>query len=112
MTEDQHEKALDLLEGRRLAIDASMWQAPTLTLVAQVFLLQVLTNGAVRWAVAISVAVAGVAASVTAMFALWQLHFREREFSKRVTHHASKLGISDPTRRRRDCKLHALEWKG
>jgi hypothetical protein len=33
-----------LLEGRRLDIAASMWQVPTLTVVGQAFILQVLTD--------------------------------------------------------------------
>jgi hypothetical protein len=44
MTDCQRQRALQLLEDRRLAADASMWQAPSLTLVAQAFLLTILTN--------------------------------------------------------------------
>lgn len=38
MTDAQRERAMTLLEGRRLATDNSMWQALTLTLVAQAYL--------------------------------------------------------------------------
>ena len=111
MTDDQRERAMALLEGRRLAIDASMWQAPTLTLVAQAFLLGVLTDKAVGWAVAVSVAVAGVLASGTSMFALWQLRDRERHFSERVREHAKALDLGDLNRSSERSRLHPLEWR-
>jgi hypothetical protein len=111
-TAAQREQTLQLLEGRRLAIDGSMWQAPTLTLVAQAFLLGVLTNRSVGWAIAAAVAVAGVFALATAMLALWLLHDRERHFAERVKDHAVALGLGDPNRTNQRCEVHPLEWSG
>jgi hypothetical protein len=113
MTEDEREHAmLTLLEGRRLAFDSYMWQAPTLTLVVQAFLLGVLTDKGVGWTVATSVAVAGVFACLTAMFALLLLHDRELHFSRRIARHTVALGLEDPRRTTDRRKRHWLEWKG
>lgn len=101
-----------LLEGRRLAIDGFMWQGPTLTLVVQAFLLGVLTDDEVGWTVATAIAVAGVLACLTAMYALWLLHDRERHFSERVDEHADVLGLGKLTRTNHRRKRHPLEWKG
>src|SRR5262245_707346 len=112
MTDDQRERAMTLLENRRLAIDQSMWQAPTLTLVAQAFLLSVLTDKAVNWTVATSVAGAGVLPSATAMSALWLLHDRERHFSERVKEYATMLHRGDLNRSSARARFHPLEWRG
>ncbi len=101
-----------LLEGRRLAIDGFMWQAPTLTLVVQAFLLGVLTDAHVGWTVATSVALAGVLACATAMYALRLLDDRAGNFSERVTDHALALGLGDLNRRSHRPKRHPLEWEG
>jgi hypothetical protein len=111
----QRERAsalLALLEGRRLATDSSMWQAPTLTLVAQAFLLGVLTDKSVGWGVAWAVAIAGILALLTAMLALWLLHDRERHFAERVREQAALLGLGNPNRTSRRSKRHLLEWPG
>jgi hypothetical protein len=115
MTDDEQtpiadERALLLLEGRRLAYDAAMWQAPTLVLIVQGFLLAVLTNSGVRFTVAVFVALAGVAALLVAGLALWQLHDREHHFSERVTAHAIGLTLGDPTRHHERRCCHLLEW--
>jgi hypothetical protein len=113
MTDNQRERALELLEGRRLATDASMWQAPSLTLVAQAFLLAILTDDDVGWTVASFVAGAGVLACLTAILALWLLHDREYDFGERVRVHAEELRLGNPNRTPKDrSKWHPLEWKG
>jgi hypothetical protein len=104
------ERALLLLEGRRLAYDAAMWQAPTLVLVVQAFLLAVLTDPGVDSTVALFVAIAGVAALLVAGIALWQLHDRERHYSERVTAQALGLTLGDPNRHRERRRRHLLEW--
>jgi hypothetical protein len=109
---DRAAMLLPVLEGRRLATDNSMWQAPTLTLVAQAFLLGVLTDRNVGWAVGSAVAVAGVLALATAMLALWLLHDRERHFAERVKDQAVELGLGDPNRATERGKGHLLEWPG
>jgi hypothetical protein len=112
MKDEQRTQALTLLESRRLAIDQSMWQAPTLTLVAQAFLLGVLTDQNVGWVVAAVVAGAGVVAVGVAMLALWLLHDRELDFGRRVEAHAKALGLGNPNRQHHRRKGHPLEWKG
>jgi hypothetical protein len=104
--------ALTLLEGRRQEHAAAMWQAPSLTFVAQAFLLGVLTRESVGWAVAISIAAAGVIATFTAMYALWLLSDREGHFGERVKSSALALGLGNPNRTRRRSAAHPLEWKG
>jgi hypothetical protein len=104
--------ALTLLEGGRQEHAAAMWQAPSLTFVAQAFLLGVLTREGVGWAVAISIAAAGVIATLTAMYALWLLSDREGHFGERVKSLALALGLGNPNRKSRRSAWHVLEWKG
>jgi len=106
------DEALHLLEGRRLAYDAAMWQAPALTLVAQAFLLSVLTNANVKPGVAVAITVAGVLMLVIVGLALWQLHDRERHFSKRIRRQTLALGHADPNRSTQRSRWHPLEWQG
>jgi hypothetical protein len=106
---------MQLLEGRRLAIEASMWQAPTLTIVGQAFILGVLTNRRVGLPVALLVASAGVLVSFATALALWQQRDRETLFSERIKDHASGLGWPDPRRQhlgRSRGAWHPLEWPG
>jgi hypothetical protein len=81
---DVTELRVQLLEGRRAALDASMWQVPALIVAGQAFLLQVLTDKGVGWWVAAPVAAAGALASVTAGLALWQQRDRELLYSNAV----------------------------
>ena len=97
---DEDREVLRLLEGRRLAIDAAMWQGPTLTLVAQAFLLGVLTDAHVKLAVAIAVALAGVVVVVVAGVSLMAQRGREVELSRRIEEHASAVGLPELRRRR------------
>jgi hypothetical protein len=89
---------LELLEGRRLAYDSSMWQAPALTVAAQAFLLQVLTAPGVGWWVASFVAAAGIVASAAASLSLWQQRDREQTYSEAVAALSKELGLGDPRR--------------
>ena len=89
-----------------------MWQAPTLTLIAQAFLLGVLTDEGVGWWVASAVAAAGILAALTAMLALWLLHDREHHFGERVKQQAIELGLGDPNRTSDRGNGHPLEWPG
>jgi hypothetical protein len=109
---ERHKLRLGLLEGRRLAIDGFMWQAPALTLVVQAFLLRVLTDKTVNCTVATAVAVAGILATITAALALFLLHNREFGFGKRVEMEAKALGIDPIRRTMRKGPAHVLEIKG
>jgi hypothetical protein len=40
---------LSLLDRQRAISDAAMWQAPTITIAAQAFLLQILANQEIDW---------------------------------------------------------------
>jgi hypothetical protein len=102
---------LHLLENRRLAIDQSTWQGPTLTLVVQAFLLGVLTDDGVGWAVASAVAAAGISASLVSMLALWLLHDREAHYGERVKELAATLELDDLNRTNNTGRLF-LDWKG
>jgi hypothetical protein len=87
---------LPLLESRRTSADQGMWQAPTLTIAAQAFLLTVLTdesisNGVRRW-----ILVAGIAACVAAIFSLVRLRAREILFSEAIAEACYKAGLPDP----------------
>ena len=76
----EHERAstfLALLEGRRNSIEQSMWQAPTLTIAAQAFLLGVLTDSTISDRARLAILVAGIAACVAAILALIRLRSRE-----------------------------------
>jgi hypothetical protein len=90
---------LQLLEGRRLALDESMWQVPALTVAGQAFLLQVLTDGAVGWDVAVPVMLAGATASAAAGLSLLQQWDREQLHSTIVADVAQDLDLGDPRRK-------------
>jgi hypothetical protein len=76
--------AVTILEGRRLAVDVAMWQAPTLVLIAQAFLLLVLTDRAVDFTVRLFVALAGIAALVVVGISLWQQRDRETAYRRYI----------------------------
>jgi len=89
---------LQLLEQRRLAFDAMMWEVPALTVAGQAFLLQVVTSDTVGWTVALPVAIAGVIASAATGLSLWQQGAAERLHSEEVAELAEEVGIGDPRR--------------
>ena len=95
-----------LLEGRRLAVDGAMWQAPTLTLVAQVFLLGVLTDGSVRFAIALFVALAGLTALVVVAVSLWQQRDRETTV-RRYIDDAADVPAIGPS----ECRPRPPNWR-
>jgi hypothetical protein len=90
---------LRLLEGRRLDLSSSMWQVPTLTVAAQAFLLQVLSNDDVGWSVALPIALAGAMASFAAGVSLLQQRSAERLHSREIARLAMSLGLGDPRRK-------------
>ena len=93
------EGRLRLLEGRRLDLSSSMWQVPTLTVAAQAFLLQVLSNDDIGWSVAVPVALAGALASIAAGVSLLRQWSGERLHSKEIARLAMSLGQGDPRRK-------------
>jgi hypothetical protein len=93
------DRGLALLEGRRLAIDGAMWQAPTLTLVGQVFLLTVLSDGSTRFVVRCFVALAGLSALVVVAVSLWQQRDRETTIRHYIDHAADVPAVGPSGRR-------------
>jgi hypothetical protein len=87
---------LTLLESRRSSADQGMWQAPTLTIAAQAFLLTVLTDSTVSGTARLWILVAGIAACVAAILSLVRLRFRETQFSEAIAAACDKAGLPDP----------------
>jgi hypothetical protein len=75
---------LDLLERRRGGIEQAMWQAPTITIAGQAFLLQVLTTPDVRQGARTVVMAAGVMACTAAVLSLLRLRAREVQYAEAV----------------------------
>jgi hypothetical protein len=109
MCEPEYE-ALRLLEGRRLSYDDAMWQAPTLTVLSQTFLLVILSDPSVRFGVALAIAMAGWITLFVVAIALWHLRDREEHFSERINELAGQLGVEEPTRRRVKRKGRIEPW--
>jgi hypothetical protein len=87
---------LDHLERRRNSLDQSTWQAPGLTIAAQAFLLNVLTNAAVDSFARAVILVAGVGAVLAAAASLLRLRYREVLYSEVVGRYAERARILDP----------------
>jgi hypothetical protein len=87
---------VNLLEGRRAAIEQSQWQAPTLTIAAQAFLLSVLTDEDVSTTARKAILVAGVIACVAAALALVRLRAREVLYSEAVSYACDQAELPDP----------------
>jgi hypothetical protein len=106
-------ESLKLLEGRRAGHDLAMWQAPTLTVLAQTFLLTILSDPTVNRRVALGIAIVGWAVLLMAGFALWQLRDRELHFSRRINVLAASLGMERPARPRPPRRWWPpREWQG
>ena len=87
---------IDILERRRGGIDTAAWQVQSLTLVAQTFLLQVITDKGVGWVTASFTAAAGVLTSCIAGLVLWHQFRSERAFSDAITTQLATVGAPDP----------------
>lgn len=106
-------ESLKLLERRRASYDVAMWQAPTLTVLSQTFLLTILSDHDIRFRVALWAAIAGWVTLGAVAIVLWQLRDRELHFSGRISALAGSLGMEWPTRRhvRRKLLQRPLELK-
>lgn len=94
--QDRAATFLSLLESRRSSADQGMWQAPTLTIAAQAFLLAVLTDKTVSDTARLTILVAGIAACVAAILSLVRLRAREILFSEAIADACDKAGLPDP----------------
>jgi hypothetical protein len=79
---------LELLESRRTTIDQGMWQAPSLSLVAQAFLISVLIQGHVPLGTRIVVFAAGLSTSVAALLGLLRGRAREMQYSEAIAYYS------------------------
>jgi hypothetical protein len=77
-------------------MDETAWQAPTLTIAAQAFLLTVLTDTTIDDTARFWILVAGVAGCVAAILSLIRLLARERLYSEAIGYAADKAKIPDP----------------
>jgi hypothetical protein len=87
---------LTQLESRRSSVDQQMWQAPTLTIAAQAFLLVVLTDSNVSGRARLWIVIAGIAACVAAILSLVRLRAREIGFSEAGGYVCARAGLPDP----------------
>jgi hypothetical protein len=84
---------LELLERRRLEIDATLWQIPGLTVAGQAFLLQVLVNEKTSHATAWLAAGAGILATAATGLALGHQVAREHRHNDAVAELADAQGL-------------------
>ena len=96
MGDGREELLLAQLEQRRVACDQAMWQAPTLTIAGQSFLLALLANQDLATDVRRLVFIAGVLAVFAAVVALLRLRSREALYSEAIAAYSERLGIPDP----------------
>jgi hypothetical protein len=93
LDETGRQVVLDLLERRRASLDQGLWQAPALTFTAQAFLLQVLTNDDVNWGARLSILIAGLVATVAAVFSLIRGRAREVLYADALASYLSGAGL-------------------
>jgi hypothetical protein len=72
-----------------------MWQAPALTIAAQAFLLQVLTNRSIDGGARALILAAGAIAGIAAVLSLLRLREREVRYSDAIAHYAYTAGIPE-----------------
>jgi hypothetical protein len=84
---------LELLERRRLQVDATLWQIPGLTVAGQAFLLQVLVNDKTSHATAWLAASAGILATAATGLALGHQVASERRLNLDVAELAEAEGL-------------------
>jgi hypothetical protein len=118
LSPEDHFRIVEMLEGRRTALAAEMWQPPALTLAGQAFLLQVLANTDLDWWAALPIMLAGVVASVTVWVSLAQQRDREVTHGEEIANRMAKdLGWPELRRyelpsapERKWKRVHPQEW--
>jgi hypothetical protein len=98
---------LDALERWRSEFNAATWQAPTLTIAGQAFLLNVLATDELDETARLAVLIAGLLAIVAAVWALWRLLARERLYSVAIASRLRALKLDDTRPREVDDRLRA-----
>jgi hypothetical protein len=95
VAEDYHRITHEQLERRRDDSAQAMWLAPVLTMAAQAFLLQVLSRNTLGQCARLGVLVAGVLATIAALWTLLRSHSREVLFSQTIASYVKNAGLPD-----------------
>jgi hypothetical protein len=86
---------LGQLEQRRGENDRAMWLAPVITMAAQTFLLQVISDASVPGGARFAVLIAGVTATMAACWTVLRGHAREVHYSEAIWKYSQRLGLPD-----------------
>lgn len=81
---------LEQLERRREDSARAMWLAPGLTMAGQAFLLQILSENSLNNEARFAVLLAGIAATVAALWSLLRAHAREVQFSEEINKYTTR----------------------
>lgn len=84
------------LDELRREVSQAMWQAPTLTVAAQAFLLRILTDDSVSGFARLVIGAAGVAATFAALWSLLRLREREVLYHDAIAHQFDAWNMPDP----------------
>jgi hypothetical protein len=101
------------LEQRRGENDRAMWLAPVITMAAQAFLLQIISNQGVPCLARLSVLLAGIAATLAACWTVARAHAREVQYSEEIWRYSEALGLPDvrPSALKSDLTLDDGGWR-
>lgn len=104
---------LNQLEQRRAENDRAMWLAPVITMAAQAFLLQILSDPGVPRGGRLAVLVAGATATLAASWTILRARSREVLYSEAIHEQALDLGLDDvrPSALVRPERLSGTTWR-
>lgn len=90
-----------------------MWLAPVITMAAQAFLLQIISNQSLPHAARLWVLLAGVAATLAACWTVLRAHAREVQYSEEIWRRSKVLGLPDvrPSALKADLTLDDGGWR-
>ena len=95
MEDDNDRITIEQLERRRDDSANAMWLAPVLTMTAQAFLLQILSQAALNCFARGAVLVAGILATLAALWTLLRARSREVLFSEAIAGYLQEAGLPD-----------------
>jgi hypothetical protein len=93
--EESARATLTQLEQRRGENDRAMWLAPVITMAAQAFLLQILSDPGIPRGARLAVLVAGVLATLAACWTVLRAHAREVLYSETIQARSTEFGLID-----------------
>lgn len=104
---------LGQLEKRRDENDRAMWLAPVITMAAQAFLLQVLSDRSIPCGARLAVLLAGVMSTLAACWTVFRAHSREVLYSEAIRTHSEALDLVDvrPRSLPLDLTQEGGEWR-